>query len=253
MHIYLYDQAVSSNSFTKIIARIETRLTDLGLNGKIIRLGITHSIDDTIDTEVKKGASTIVVVGDAKLFSRALNTLAKLNSTDQGFKKTPLGFIPTEKNIFTKYLGLDLNEAACNILAARRIEKFYLGEADKNVFLTQARINTDQTRLEIDESYTVEIVEKGDVVIKNLPYANDDKINPDQTKLAIAIRTFKSKTILPFGKNIANQSLINFNKLIISNKKHNLILDESLTIPTPVMISSNRKKIYLIIGKGRTE
>ena len=43
MHVYIYDSFLNHKKFEKIIARIETRVTDLGLNGKINRL-VDHGI-----------------------------------------------------------------------------------------------------------------------------------------------------------------------------------------------------------------
>jgi len=35
MHVYVYDSFLNQKKYDRILARLETRITDLGLNGKI--------------------------------------------------------------------------------------------------------------------------------------------------------------------------------------------------------------------------
>ena len=38
MHVYIYDDYLAKGKYNKAINRMEIRITDLGLNGKILRL-----------------------------------------------------------------------------------------------------------------------------------------------------------------------------------------------------------------------
>jgi hypothetical protein len=49
MHIYIYDSFVNQKKYDSTTAKIETRITDLGLNGKIVRLGIIISVEEVIN------------------------------------------------------------------------------------------------------------------------------------------------------------------------------------------------------------
>ena len=58
MHVYIYDSFLGHKKFDNTLARIETRLTDLGLNGKISRMGAMKNIQSTVSNELKRGAKT---------------------------------------------------------------------------------------------------------------------------------------------------------------------------------------------------
>jgi hypothetical protein len=250
MNIYLYDSTVKDKVSEKILIRIETRLTDLGLNGKIIRLGMAQSITETIENEIKKGATTIVVVGSNYLFCQALNSLAKLEFLNE--KKIPLGFIPIGvKSEIINFLGLDYEEEACNILAARRIEKFNLSQANNNYFLTQATISTIGTRLEVDNSFTIEFMEKGEIIINNLCKHKEDQIGTKilDNHLGLLVKNKNRHRLLPVSKD--DDSFFYFKILRIYNKNQNLILDNSLEIKTPSVVCAAKEKINLIVGKTR--
>lgn len=83
MYIYIYDSFVNHKKYEKVLARIETRITDLGLNGKIVRIGIMTSVHDVVENELRKGANTIIAVGNNGIFSQALNSIAKLTNVGQ--------------------------------------------------------------------------------------------------------------------------------------------------------------------------
>ena len=98
MHVYIYDTFLSQKKYDSVLARIETRTTDLGLNGKIIRLGLMHSLFDTVENEIKKGAKTITAVGNSELLHKIINIVARLSSENILIKNIPLGFIPIGKS-----------------------------------------------------------------------------------------------------------------------------------------------------------
>ena len=63
MYYYIYDSYLAEKKYESTIARIENRLTDLGINGKINRLSFLKNIHQIIGEEVKRGVKTVVVVG----------------------------------------------------------------------------------------------------------------------------------------------------------------------------------------------
>ena len=70
MNVFIYDKFVNEKKFDSIAARIETRITDLGLNGKIVRIGLMNSVDEIIENEVRKESKAIIVVGNNTIFNR---------------------------------------------------------------------------------------------------------------------------------------------------------------------------------------
>ncbi|MCK5511086.1 hypothetical protein KAI65_06140 [Candidatus Parcubacteria bacterium] len=257
MYIYIYDNFVNQKKYESILARIETRITDLGLNGKITRLSIMSSLADTMKNELKKGAKTIVIVGDDSTLNKAISVLAGFIADNSCFKKIPLGFIPINKknNTIAEYLGLGHNESACDMLSTRRIKTLDLGLVSDNYFLTQANINTKNTIIEIDSTYSIEISEPGEINIINLPIIKslpkNFDINAQDGALDLFIKTKASKNIFFNKKNSSEQSVFSFKKLNILNKYSPLILDNTLKVKCPATIKLADEKINLIVGKKR--
>lgn len=255
MHIYIYDTYINSKKYDSIIAKIETRITDLGLNGKIVRIGVMSSVFDSIYNEIKKGAKTIIAVGNSNIFFDALNTITEIKKKNSELGNIPLGFIPVGKrgNDFAQILGIEYEENACDILSARLIEKVDLGRANNNYFLFNAKIPTRGTILEIDSNYTIEINESGMVNIINIP-GNESlpsevisKANDGELELFIDI---DNKKILK-KKNNLNQSVFPFKNLRIINKTTPLLLDNIVEKNNPTDIEVAQEKIKLIVGKSR--
>jgi len=229
------------------MARIETRITDLGLNGKISRLGLMKNIPDLVSNELRRGAKTIIAVGNDKTVNQVINSLAG--------SRVPLGIIPIgrEHNQIASALGVEPEEAACDVLSARRIINLDLGKANNQYFLTNAIIANQETIVEIDKNYSIEIMERGQVNIINMP-ANDQglpenaKFNPQDGILELFIKTKQSKNFL---KKIIGQSVFPFNKLTIINKHHPVILDGVVKISAPVEISAAGQMLNVIVGKER--
>ncbi len=266
MHIYIYDTYVSDKKYASQIAKIETRITDLGLSGKIIRLGLVSSVDNAILSEIKKGAKTIVMVGGVKLLNQGVNALAKIIAVESLGQNVPLAFIPVGKDEYKagKFLGLGTGEEACNTLSQRRMKKISLGQANDNYFLFSASIPTNNTVIEIDENYTIEIKKPGLINVSNLPLSTSDKniINTDKVRPKGMINCEARKGTLEYDNPLElliatkkekrnKASLFPFKNLLLSTSKNPLTLDFTLNLNLPVKITAAKEKIYLIVGKER--
>lgn len=256
MHIYIYDSFINKKKYEAAIAQIETRITDLGLNGKIIRLDIMNSVFDSIAEEIKKGAKTIVVVGDDKIFNQAVNALACLQAEEPLARTIPLGFIPLgTKSILAPFFGIQPSVDACDILSARRVERLNLGRVNQSFFLAQATISAEQTKIEIDQNYSIEILSGGEIYVINLPllldWPQEIKVSPQDNSLELFIKTKKGK-FLPFQSEPSQPSVFNFNKLLITSPANKqILLDNVLPVDLPAEISLASEKINLIVGKNR--
>lgn len=257
MHIYIYDSFVNQKKYESIRAHIETRITDLGLNGKIIRRGIMSSVYDSVENEIKKGAKTIVAVGNNHLLSQVINSIATLSSLSMLGQDIPLGFIPIGKknNNIAEFLGINSVEEACNILSARRIQKLDLGLANNYYFLSQATITSQGTTIEIDKNYSIEVMELGEIGVINLLVDNKlpsrIKSNAKDGILELSIKTKKLKKFLPLNPLKTKQSIFAFKKLKIINKSQPVMIDNAIKIPAPVEISIAKEKLNIIVGKNR--
>lgn len=242
MHVYIYDEYLNKPKYNRAINRLEIRLTDLGLNGKIIRLGGIKNIKGTIQNEIKLGAKTIIAVGNNQTVNKIIGSIIDTEIYGDFQKKTLLGLIPVgDDNSIAQSFGIKNIDEACNILLARRVEKIDLGLVGNYYFLNQASIQSAGTSLEIDD-YILEIEEKGEVRIINLLSDPKEKIksNPHDGKLDILIRTRKR-----------DESLITVKKVKINNANEKLIVDGVFEVTTPVEVGIMKDKVNVIVGKDR--
>lgn len=242
MHVYVYDDYLNKNKFNRQINRMEIRLTDLGLNGKILRLAGIKNIKSAIQNEIRIGAKTIVAVGNNQTINKIIGAIIDDDIFGDFQKKTLLGIIPIgEDNSIAASFGIKNVEDACNILLARRVEKIDLGLAGSHYFLNEASIQSLGTTLEIGD-YSMEIMEKGEVKIINLlkDKGQDIKSNPHDGLLDICIQTRKKDT-----------TYLNAKELNISNPDEKLIVDGVMEIETPAKIGILKDRVNIIVGKDR--
>jgi diacylglycerol kinase family enzyme len=248
MNIYIYDSFLNQKKYDRWLARLETRLTDLGLSGKIFRLSLMRNIDDTVKNELKHGAKTIIAVGNNKTVNQIANALYG--------NPAPLGIVPIgeEHNDIAKSLGIDSIDAACDILSARLLARLNLGQANQIRFLGNATIENQGTVIDISEDYTVETAEKGLIHIFNLAsqeteVLNKVKISPQDGILELIICAQNSKK--GFIRQRNDQSVFKIKKVAVSNRRAQLILDGAIALPTPAEITVAKQTLNVIVGKKR--
>jgi hypothetical protein len=244
MYYYLYDSRLGDKKYHNTIAKIETRLTDLGINGKINRLSFLKNINQILTEEIKRGVKTIVIVGDDKTIGQVLNIVKELNAT--------IGIIPVgNDNNIAKLLGIPYGEQACDTISSRLVTKLDLGNINNYSFLTSLEIGGKNISLECDGSYVINL-EGGENIINigNLNCCFQEFADPLDGKLDIYVENKKRRII---GKN--KYSLSHFvNKTIRVTGKKTLpifITDEKKIVKTPATITVEPKKIKVIVGKGR--
>lgn len=248
MNIFIYDSFLNQKKYDRLLARLETRITDLGLNGKISRLSPTRNVQETINGELKRGAKTIIAVGNNKTINQIINCLAG--------NQVPLGIIPVgeDNNDIAKSLGIESTEAACDILSARLMVKLDLGLANQRYFLSKISINNQNSIIDMNKNYTIETKEKGLIQIFNLPGeqikppANVNFI-PDDGLLELVISAYGHKNF--FTKQVS-QSMFKIKKITIHNLKNHLTLDGSITLAMPAEITVVKKNLNVIVGKNRS-
>ena len=247
MNIFIYDSFLNHKKYDRLLARMETRITDLGLNGKIARLSLIKNIHDTVKSELRRGAKTIIAVGNNKTVNQIINSLAG--------NSVPLGIIPIgeENNSIAKSLGIESTDDACDILSARLLAKLDLGLAKKTYFLSNATIENKGTIINMNDSYTIEVAKNGLTRILNLAGHEINlppqiKVAPDDGVLELAISARANKNI--FSKK-DDQSIFKIKKITINNPKVQLILDGSISVSTPADITVAKQSLSVIVGKNR--
>lgn len=243
MHLYIFDQYLNQKKYELTVAKIETRLTDLGLNGKNCHVGPLKSLKSIVKEELKNNPKTIVVIGNNGTFNQLINSFPEETSATVGL--IPVG----ENNSIARAFGIADEDHACNILAARLIETLSLGQINDQYFVSSARISNKETIMEINGKYTVEPAGPGEISIINLDTdASNPKIDPKDNLIEILVSVVKKGII----SNSVDLSFIQTGRVIINNLIHkNFIIDNSVEIKTPAEITAAREKLKVIVGKER--
>ncbi|MDI3496113.1 MAG: diacylglycerol kinase [Patescibacteria group bacterium] len=241
MHVYIYDDYLNKSRYNKAVNRMEIRLTDLGLNGKIIRLSGVKNIKSAIQNEMRLGAKTFVAVGNNQTVNRIMGAIIEADIYSDFQKNTLLGIIPigNDNSIATSF-GIKNEEDACNILLARRIEKIDLGLIGDYYFLNEVEVESKGTKINLND-YSLEIQDKGVIKIVNLINEKNNHINsnPHDGKLDVHIITKKN-----------TESLMRLEKFEIITE-HPIIVDGVIEVKSPITINVAKNKLNVIVGKNR--
>lgn len=248
MYYYVYDHFLNEKKYQPLLAKIENRLTDLEIKGKIGRLNLLNNPNELIADEIKRGAKTIVAVGDDNTVSKIINVLAY-------YSDVCLGIIPIGQNLkIAQTLGLNNPIEACNALASRIIKKIDMGKIKDFYFLSQIEVEPGELILECDDSYRVLVNKKSKVNIYGFNFWSDNHLaNPTDGLLETIIMEDK-KNILNkiFSKN--NISTFLKNKKIVLQHKNNSLqvkIDGQRIMKTPLLVEVASDKLKVIMGKNR--
>jgi hypothetical protein len=241
MNLYIYDDYLKK--YKKAITNLEIELHKLNLNGKIVYLENIKNINTLINEEINNGAKTIIAVGNNSTLHKIINAIGDIN--DETLKNIAFGIIPLgDNNSIAKACGIKNEKTASEIILARRIENINIAKANDEYFLAEAYINAKDTSLSI-EDFSIDPISGGDIRIINLlsEKCSTQNINysPKDNILNIYIKgRTKSESFLPIKSVIINNS-----------SKEKLLLDNSVSLETPVNISILNKNINFIVGKER--
>jgi len=240
MYFYIYDEILSQQKYANAIADIETRLTDLELQGRIGRLGPLKSAKEMVKQAIRGGVNTVVAVGTDRTITETVNAIAGTDLT--------MGIIPVGgESRIARLLGIPEGEEATAILAARKVEIVDLGKISNLYFLTSTEITINAPiTLECDDKYTLRAPAEGSTV---LTVANlDTGTHCQDGYLEAFIQSSKRQW---FKKNI-QYSTVSFKKgKIITNNTAHALVENTYQVKLPTTISIIPKILKIIVGKDR--
>lgn len=243
-NVYIYDHALSGSRYQKTLERLETRLTDLGLSGKIYRLGPMTRVNEIIRDEIRKAAKTITVVGGDALITKVASLMAGC--------EIPLAIIPLEKeSACALALGINL-ESACRILAARRIVRIDLGRTDSGAtFLSEITFSARNPMIRIDGGITASTEGAAEIQVVNvLPDEfgyRGSRPSPEDGRL----NAYILKTESGFLKKGISQSSIVCREIEILSGPLAGVIDGQLSVDKVTKISLIPRALSVIVGKER--
>ncbi len=161
MYLYIYDEFIQDKKFLRDIALVENRLTDLGIAGKIIRMALFRQAGEQVRDEARRGASTVVVVGNDRTVCQVLDAVVDVD--------LPLGIIPLGPgNRLAQMIGIPEGVAACDVISARNVERIDTGLINNKRFLAGIRLDHPNVTLTCEDQYRVLTGEDGLIEIRNL-------------------------------------------------------------------------------------
>ncbi len=259
MYFYIYDSFLVKKKYDKILSRVETRLAILDIAGRKHRLSILKSVSEIIQKILEQDSSpTIVVVGGDETFCEATLPLVGTEAT--------IGFIPTENDsLIADILGLPVNEYACDVVSARRIEYVNLGKINNQHFFSSVEFEPMQSLILADKKYQIITKKIKSVKVANLDFlrfqrgidgAPEDKMvsNPKDDHLEVLMGT-PQKRLMFFKQKEKRDSLFFVKKLSIDpkNPKNEVLIrvDNKNIIKAPALIEVAKEKLKIIVGKDR--
>jgi diacylglycerol kinase family enzyme len=254
MYVYFYDNFVRDKKYWPVIRQMEIRLTDFGIAGKIVRLGNYADARSLIEDEVRRGAKTIVIVGNDRSIGHVLSVGATAGAT--------FGFLPVgtaAENTIAEVLGIPVGVEACDVLSRRRKERLDVGWVNNRYFVAQLKAGPAKLSVVYDERFTVTGSELLEIVVCNLqPYfwkrsAKDNEsqvVHPQDGQLEAFLRPLTKKRW--WGYSYEDPSIFPFSEMeITSDEPFAVTADGKTTKEIKIKIKLAPDRVEMIVGRNR--
>ena len=250
MYLYVYDAFVQDHRYEKEIQKVENRLTDLGIAGKIVRLGLFRRADEFIRDEVERGgATTVVAVGNDTTVRQVIDVVVDT--------KVVLGIIPFgSDNQIATLLGLPEGEAACDVLSARIVENIDVGVVNGKRFIRSVSIPAAKAEINCEGNYKVTPQGRGTIEVRNLFVPSEGErgliSNPLDGRLEAVLQIATKSGGLSFWKKIHGESVLPLKSLEVRTQETvSAFMDGVLIEGTRFDFSVESKVLKVVTGKGR--
>lgn len=259
MYYYIYDAFLTHKKYDRLLAKIEGRLTDLGIKNKVIKFNLLKNFKELVRDAVMAGAQNIIAVGNN-------NTLSQLVTHVVGFNIT-IGLIPIgDNNSFAEYLGIPIGEQACDILSTRKTENIDVGTVNGQYFLSFLEAVSNNTKFNPGSTFSIStpdpdirvgiynfhpLINSSDWKTRGLFDPQDGKLEllawPDNKQ-----KNNKINTLL-LDESIKNRSLFKGNKFQITHdtQSKNILVDGWHILKTPLEVGVKRGALKVIVGRER--
>ncbi len=249
MYVYLYDAFLRERKYEGLLARLESRLLTLGINGKTEKLTILKSMRELAENALQRGAKTIVVVGDDQTASKIINVVVK--------EDVVLGIIPVGKQQrIARALGIPEGVAACDVLSARIIEHIDVGKANETYFLSFLDVQpSPELYLDCEKgAYALETqIVPHTLSVYN--FGNAGK-NPRDGILEVSVRPVHTRKhpAMPHKHEASSSTLLPIATMRVKTYPSSVpaYADGQTVVKTPIVVTACARKLKVIVGKNRT-
>ena len=245
MYLYIYDSFLNEKKYADLLIKIEKRLVDLGIKGRIARLSVLKNLKELVLDATKEGVHTIVAIGNSQTFAKVINVVADLDIT--------LGLIPVDNNNpIAKALGIPPKVLACDTLASRIVKKIDLGKINNHYFINTAQIINGDVVIEYNDFKVKPTTDKHLITLYNFATnAHSTISSPVDGILEAVITPIKSSL---FGKKKITDTVLPFTKIRIGSNQEDqvaILTDEQIIMKTPAEIEVVPQKLKIIVGPER--
>lgn len=243
MYQYFYDSFLSDERYGKIMAAVENRIADLGLQGKIERLNLFKDPGELVSDMAKRGVKTVVAVGNEATLNRVINGMGDTDVT--------VGFIPVgPQNEISGILGIGDGAAGCDCLANRLTRIIDLGKINGQYFLSNVRAVSGGVHFRCSGDYCVKPLANHRIEIYNLPVSGV-RANPCDGYLEARVR-LSGGSIFGTKGGEKTESFFPLKRLFLEGSENTEILvDGQKTFIASAEIKVIPQKLKIIVGKNR--
>lgn len=245
MYAYVFDSYLQDRRYQHDISQIENRLATLGIQGRSEKMTILKNMAESVRQAIKRGATTIVIVGNDATVTRLLPHLVGQPIT--------LGLIPLGPHqTIARALGIPDGLAACDVISKRIIHKLDLGKANTAYFLLNLTTAPGAT-VTCDGQYSISTDDPTSVIaVTNFP-GPESHGRPDDGRLELVVSPGEGgRRWSPFRRTSATSVFpIRQAKVTSVDAPVNLLLDGLVTMKTPVTVEAAPGKLEIIVGRNR--
>lgn len=237
MFFYLYDTFVLDKSNGATLDKVESRVIELGINGRVEKLTPLRNMKDIIENGIKNDAHTIVAVGNDQTFLRAMQVVAQHTGC-------VMGYVPFEPSALSELFGIPSALEGCDALSRRITKLISLGKANQTFFLRNLTGTLPaQTKIKCNDGWgiTTQTTQTG-LLVENARGQLDVQLAP-QAGSAGFLR--KPKAL--------HATRLTVNKVTIDHPDQpvSVLLDDITTLKCPVTCLTKAKALKVIVGKQR--
>lgn len=245
MYVYIFDSFLQDRKYAHELSQVENRLAALGIQGRYEKMTILKNMSEAVRQAIKRGATTIVLVGNDETFTKVLPQLVDHDVT--------IGFIPLGPHqTIPRALGVPEGLAACDAISRRIVQRIDLGKANNAYFLLNLTA-PPTVAITCDGQYSVTSSDpSGLLAITNFAI-EDGGGRPDDGRLELVISPDRKRRGWSWGRQSAGSVFpITKAKISAAEGSTNLLLDGRVTIKTPVTVEAAPAKLEVIVGKDRS-
>lgn len=241
MYVYLYDKWTKEPQYESLLTSIETRLIEFGMNGKVEKLAVYKDTDRILEPYTKKGAHTVVAVGDDSTLRAAIQAVWDHDIT--------LGYIPLKKTAWSESLRIPAGVEACETLSKRLCKPLSVGRAKTVSVLEDVTfVATEDAWIRCDDQYTIAFKEGSVCRIVNQGAFDHNSENTGNT---FRIEITQQRTPR-FRKPKHTQSIFFAESCMVGTSTNHipLMVDSTHEIQSPCEITLYPNHVSMIVGKS---